>query len=139
MLRLRTFLLIMLSLSTLIACGPVYKTQYTYAPPRAAMGKLCITQCLQNQNMCEQMCQMRNQTCRLQAHQDALYQYEAYKHKQEREGKEGMRSIGDFEFSSACNEQCGCTSIFNTCYAACGGQVQAHSVCVAFCDTGKKK
>ena len=132
------FFVIILS-ALLRASGPVFKTQYTYQPPSSSMGKVCMTQCVQNQSMCEQMCQLRNQTCRLQAHQDALYQYETYKQEQERKGLTVTRNVSDFEYSHICSEQCGCTSTFNTCYSACGGKVTEHKVCVAFCDSGKNK
>ena len=122
----------------LVACGPIYKTQYSYVPPRTSMGNMCISQCVQNKSMCEQMCQMKNQTCRLQAHQDALYQYENYRREQERIGKPIKRTVNDFEYTGACNEICSCDTTFNACYSACGGQVLERQVCVAFCDTGKK-
>ncbi|OGT38328.1 MAG: hypothetical protein A3F11_06525 [Gammaproteobacteria bacterium RIFCSPHIGHO2_12_FULL_37_14] len=137
MLRIK-MLMFSLILLMLAGCGPMYKTEFSYVAPKANMGKVCATQCIQNQSMCEQMCQMKNQTCRLQAHQEAIYQYDNYRREQERLGKGIKRTVSDFEYTGNCNEECHCVAVFNGCYSACGGQVIERQVCVAFCDIGKK-
>lgn len=136
MLRTKIFICTII-LALLGGCGPVFQTNYSYVPPRSPMSKMCINQCVQNQSICEQMCQMKNQSCRIQAHQDALYQYESYKHEQERLGLPINKSVSSFEYSGQCEQQCGCTASFNTCYSACGGKVLESRVCVAFCNTRK--
>ncbi len=134
MLRLLTAMIIIVLTSMLFGCGPIYKKEYAYVPPRSSMGKMCTAQCIQSKSNCLQMCQMRNDNCRAQARQDAYYQYEEYKHERRREGKEVDKDVKDFDRSFFCNQSCDCTPSFHACYSACGGQVLERQVCVAFCD-----
>ncbi|MCW5584286.1 MAG: hypothetical protein KIT56_10540 [Gammaproteobacteria bacterium] len=118
----------------LTGCGPVYKREYAFVPPRTGMGKMCIAQCVQNKNTCEQMCQMNNENCRLRAHQDAVYQFEMYKHERRKHGAPVKKDVSDFDMSYTCNHSCNCEPTYRSCYSACGGQVLERDVCVAFCD-----
>jgi hypothetical protein len=118
----------------LAGCGPIYKTEYAYVPPRTDTGKMCTAQCVQGKNSCEQMCEMKNQDCRLRAHQDALTQFEMYKQERKREGKPLKKDVKDFDQSYTCGSSCNCEPTYNACYSACGGQVLERKVCVAFCD-----
>jgi hypothetical protein len=118
----------------LSACGPVFKTEYSYVPPRSDGGKMCVAQCIQGKNACEQSCEMKNQNCKLRAHQDALTQFEMYKQEQKRIGKPVERSVDSFDRSYACSASCGCDETYNSCYSTCGGKVIETQVCVAFCD-----
>ena len=116
-------------------CGPIYKTEYSYVPPRSDMGKMCISQCVQSKGMCEQMCQMRNETCRMRAHREARRQFEVYERKTRARGEPVQRDVNDFDDSYfRCNQECDCASSFNSCYSACGGQVLERQVCTAFCN-----
>lgn len=120
---------------SLTGCGPIYKIEHSYVPPVSSTGKMCIAQCVQNKNTCQQMCQMRKDNCRSQARQDAYYQYESYKNDQARLGKPIEKSIRDFDHSFfECRKPCHCDQTFNSCYSACGGEVLSRQVCVAFCD-----
>lgn|SRR3990167_5615816 len=121
-------------MSLLSSCSPIYKTEYNYIPPASMMGRMCISQCLQNRSMCDQMCQMRNESCRRDAERDAFYQYEYYKNEQIRLGKKVKKDISYFDRSLSCRTSCDCEEPFNSCYAACGGQILSRQVCVAFCD-----
>jgi hypothetical protein len=124
-----------LMITTLIsACGPVYQSHYTYAPPHAAMEKKCVAQCLQGKNSCLRLCDLKNQRCVERAHYKGLERYTAYKQEQLRNGKAITKSVSYFEDRSVCRKACSCTISFNTCYSACGGQVKEHKKCVAFCD-----
>lgn len=124
------------SLTLLLAgCGPIYHTEYAYVPPASNIGKMCTTQCLQSKNSCEQMCQMRNDNCRMQARQDAMYQFEIYRGERERQHKPIKKSVSDFDRSIfTCHESCGCEANYRVCYAQCGGAVLERRVCTAFCD-----
>ena len=124
----------LLAIICLTGCGPIYRTNYNYVPPHSGAGKMCISQCLQNKSMCEQSCEMRNESCKERAHEDAIVQFEAYKHEQFKNKQPIKRSVSDFDTSSSCYENCDCAPSFNSCYSACGGQVQENKVCVAFCD-----
>lgn len=118
----------------LAACGPVYKREYAYVPPKSSTGKMCTAQCIQGRNACEQMCRMNNEACIARSKQDAVYEYEQYKHERRREGKEVKKTVSDFDRSYTCNSSCNCGPTYNACYSACGGEVLQRDVCVAFCD-----
>lgn len=132
--RLLALLTIVCSVCVLSACGPIYRTDYAYVPPKSNSGKMCITQCLTNKSMSEQMCQMRNDNCRAQARQDALYQYESYKRDRHAMGKPVRKTLSDFDTSYMCSNSCDTTPQYNACYASCGGQIFEHQTCTAFCD-----
>lgn len=126
-----------LSLSFLIltGCGPIYKMEYSYVPPHSSAGNMCISQCIQARSMCEQMCQIRIQQCRMASREEAYYEYESYKHERHHEGKKVRKDVSDFDRGSFnCEQSCNCAPSFNACYASCGGQVVEKRVCVAFCD-----
>ncbi len=136
MLRIFTPLVcLFLAVIILSGCGPIYRTDYSYKPPKSSAGKMCISQCLQNKSFCEESCQVRNENCKMRAHEDALFQFEAYKREQLKNNQPIQRTVSDFDSSSyRCNNSCDCTPSFNACYSACGGQVLENKVCVAFCD-----
>jgi hypothetical protein len=127
------FLLMIAGVGTLVGCGPIYQTEYDYIPPHSGIGKMCAMQCQQNKNTCEQMCQLKNDACRTQARQDAMYRYEMYRHRQRDIGRGINKGINDFNYGNYCDTACNCDSSFRTCYATCGGQVLTQRVCVAFC------
>jgi len=132
--RLLSLIFFVLSLGMLAGCGPIYNTEYAYVPPKSNMGKMCIAQCTQGKNMCEQMCQMQNDNCRMQARMEAREEYREYRHDRREEGKRIRRNVSDFDQGGRCDRPCGCEPQFNSCYSACGGQVLERQVCVAFCD-----
>lgn len=125
----------LLSLLFISACAPIYKTQYSYTPPHSKIGVMCVAQCMQTKSLCEQMCQLRNDNCRMQARQEAFIRYEEYKHERIRQGLPVDTDIGFFDNSAIiCQSSCDCVSAFNTCYSACGGTIREHEVCTAFCN-----
>lgn len=133
--RLSSIFILAIITLVLTACGPIYKKQYAYVPPASNMGKMCTAQCVQNKNSCEQMCQMRNDNCRMQARQDAMYQFEIYRSDRLKQNLPVEKSINDFDRGSfGCQNTCGCSATYRSCYAACGGEVLERNVCVAFCD-----
>lgn len=135
LLRLVIFLLCAVSIT---ACGPIYKKEYQYVPPASKVGMMCVNQCLQSKMMCEQMCQMRQDNCRAQSQQRAMYEFEAYKQAQLAQGRPIKKSLRDFDNSFGCQTSCDCTPAYRTCYASCGGEVYERKVCVAFCDKENK-
>lgn len=129
-------MVVLVLIATLLsACGPIYRTEYSYQPPKANLANMCISQCIQSKSMCEQMCQMRNENCRERAHQDALFQFEAYKREQRARGERINKSVSDFDQSYRCgmSTSCDCTPAYNACYNSCGGKVIENKICVAFC------
>lgn len=119
----------------LSACGPIYQTTYSYIPPASDTGKMCATQCQQNQSMCQQLCNSRADTCQSNARSQAMYAYEEYKSEQISQGQPVTETLNDFYDDSQCsNMNCGCSDSYNSCFTTCGGQIIPKSTCVAFCN-----
>lgn len=129
------FILSVLVLASLLtSCGPMYKTEYSFIPPKSDLSKMCTAQCVQSKNDCEQSCRVDNENCRLRAKQNALFEFKNYKEDQKQRGLPITKSVSDFDRSSSCFNSCHCESTFRECYSACGGEVRERQVCVAFCD-----
>ena len=129
-----SYIYIVLLTLTLAACGPVYETVRDYKMPNSMQGKMCVNQCTQNKVMCTQMCQMRNDACRIEAAHKADYDFRNYKERRQKMNAPVIKSLSDFDESHKCNRDCGCEGNFNSCYTICGGQIEEKQVCTAFCD-----
>ena len=132
--KLSRFIFLVLLPLLLTACGPIYKTQYSYQPPQSDTGRMCAAQCVQSRGMCQQMCRAQNNNCEMQAQENAAYSYHAYVKAQQAAGKKIRKNIDDFDNSYMCNESCNCRSNFNLCYSTCGGKVTSRQICTAFCN-----
>lgn len=128
------FILTLTLITFLTGCAPIYRTQYTFVPPKTDIAKMCTAQCVQGKNTCEQMCRMNNENCLLRAQQDAEHQFEIYKNDQLRQGKEVKRDMNSFKHTYSCRSSCNCEPTYRSCYTSCGGQITQKQVCVAFCD-----
>jgi len=126
--------LFLLLLTLLAGCGPVYKRQYAFVPPKTSTGKMCIAQCGSSKQSCQQMCAIKTETCRLRAKQDAVIQFEQYKNDRRHAGESIDKELSYFDHSSSCDTACHCEPAYRECYSACGGEVLQKDVCVAFCD-----
>lgn len=118
----------------LCACGPIYKTEYTYQPPKSNSGRMCAALCIQSKTNCQLMCSMQEGSCHSRAHERAIMEYEIYKTQQTAAGKGIDRSVDSFYDDWSCNKECNCDESFNMCYQTCGGTVNSYQVCTAFCD-----
>lgn len=126
--------LVLSSAILLTGCGPIYKREYAYVPPHSKMGGFCISQCIQNQTMCEQMSQMNVENCRARSERDAYPRYNAYVNERIAKGKPIKRTVNDFNYDFCASNTLNCKTAFNTCYTACGGQILEHKECIAFCN-----
>ena len=144
-----------LFLFVLTACSPVYQTTYSYIPPKKTKLRLCTTRCDTNLTACQSSCRAQQSRCNAAQAQENLRADDAaarnsrivsgdgHKHGKHNHGHSG-RALTSQENAAAIPHymgcdflQCDCTPGYNRCYTNCGGQVIAHTRCVAFC--GKKK
>lgn len=105
----------------LSACGPIYKTNYSYMPPKSSQGMMCITNCTSAQTNCEQLEELKKENCEHQS--EIEYQL--------------CKNSGDkYCIHKSCysSEYGRCRSKFNECYQSCGGTVTTQQVCTAFCN-----
>jgi hypothetical protein len=123
MLRYLTFVLMTALLLISSGCQPVKLPEYTYVPPEAKADKTCAIRCTSAKRYCEQICRMKNPRCFEREEQIAMLQYNFYRLEAMREGMQTTKTIKDFNHHDRCLSSCQCTSSFNTCYVACGGQV----------------
>lgn len=120
--------------SLLAGCGPIYKRNYEHIPPKSQTGKMCHAQCVQTKGACQEACRVDTERCQARAKQDALYEYEQYKHHQRKEGKPIEKDISEFNRGGSCGNSCNCEPMYNDCFKACGGKIIEHKTCVAFCE-----
>lgn len=122
----RVFFIMLLILAgiALAACSSMNNRKYSYVPPPDVPGaKHCTAQCWQGKNSCQQICAMKNSTCRAEAHENATLRYEQYKKQRLVQGQPLKKSFQNFQRTASCKHACHCVPAFNTCYTACGGQV----------------
>jgi hypothetical protein len=50
-----------------VGCGPIYRTNYSFTPPKTPEGKVCASQCDSTQLHCKQMEDMIYETCQFRA------------------------------------------------------------------------
>jgi hypothetical protein len=111
--------LLLMAISALLGCSPVYRTAYTYTPPTTADGKLCSMQCENTKIQCEQVADLKAENCR----RDAKVEVENCK-------REGNKYCPE----QACPADYGrCLERYHSCFGMCGGRVDAQTACVRHC------
>lgn len=118
-------------LLTISGCGPVYRTQYSYAAPSEMAGKQCIAQCANTRELCRSSAENRAAQERASCQQYATLRYAAClataKTPADRNGCSS---------SAYCNVEPDtehCELDYNRCYRDCGGIVESRQVCVSGC------
>ncbi|MDF1795543.1 MAG: hypothetical protein P1U63_03290 [Coxiellaceae bacterium] len=122
----------------LTGCGPIYKTSYTYQPPKSNKARRCVVACQRNRLLCEQNAQENYQRCEDRASSAAEEAYHEYAVNQRRTHQPVDRSVSDFTQDWSCSSGNRCAAMYRQCYSTCGGTVITHRVCTAFCDKEKK-
>lgn len=118
----------------LIGCGTTSqtsstRTHYTYQPPVAERGKICIRSCQQELKRCESQHHSVNQNCLNQQQAAATRQFELYKQTQAAQGEELKETWRSFYHPEMCRKiDKGCMQDYRTCYQLCGGKVAMHEV-----------
>ena len=120
---------------SLIACGPVYHTDYTFDPPGSQSGRTCVLQCDNSKLLCDQLTESRYDSCL----QRAELQYQSCE----------SRKIYRIDYESGktkCVENCycyrescsrdeeTCDKQYRSCYQTCGGKVTSRTYCVSNCE-----
>lgn len=118
------------------ACGPVYKTSYSFAPPPTAEGRQCAQSCLQTHNECKAQCEVKKTQCREIESLKAENAYLKYVAEQKDKGKEVERTQSSFADYGQCDTGCeeNCAFSHRVCHVNCGGNVTERRYCTAFCD-----
>ncbi len=112
-----------------IGCGPVYRTDYQFTPPSSSTGKVCASNCENSKYQCQQIEQMRADQCQDRAR---LEMQRCEDNVRWREGREPKWYECGMDSCSADTERC--ESQYRSCFTACGGKVDAQTICVANCE-----
>ena len=128
---------ILVGITLLSACGPIYNTSYQYHPPTSLQGRQCIVQCSRTKEACQHHCNSDVNQCRSLAMQQANFDYNAYVNARNVRREPVERDLNSFYNPSQCNTSCNCEPEFNNCYTLCGGHIETIRKCVAFCDQQK--
>jgi hypothetical protein len=123
----------------LSGCVPIYNSSFTYQPPKTSAGSLCLMQCTQSKSQCEVGDKISQETCLTRAHRDAEQEFAGYQAQQLKNNQPIKKSVSDFDKGQFCGSDNGhCAADYNFCYQSCGGIIEEHRTCVAFCDKERK-
>lgn len=115
----------------LLACGPSYRTEYTYTPPLDDRGRKCVADCNAERQDCRAGADARAEKERSQCEIKSNTSYYAC-----------LATAPDQKARDACvHEECradpqyaACDGDFRTCFQVCGGTVTTQQVCTFNCD-----
>ena len=111
------------------ACGPIYDTQYHYAPPKSYAGQACISQCEGGKYRCRSYQDREARDCeRRSEYQAQICAMKIY----DKKGRDPKWY--ECNTSSCSADYDLCDSEYRDCYESCGGRVTEQTVCIANCD-----
>ena len=130
------YLLLALSLSCVVGCGPVYKTFYDMTPPSSPSGRRCLIHCDENKRRCVQeekylyqRCEERVARQESDCERNKIYEYRGH-HK-------SPKCVANcYCYTDSCDEPDyeSCDEDYRHCYESCGGTIRSYTKCVQFCD-----
>jgi hypothetical protein len=125
------FALCAAALATLVGCGPVYRTQYSFVPPVDTDGRRCIVQCADMQARCRESAENRASLERSACQQNATIRYAACL--ATAKGDSARTACNPSAYCEVRADTAHCDDEYARCYATCGGQVESRQVCVLGC------
>lgn len=112
--------------SLLVACGPIYSTDYDYDPPEDSQGRACVSMCRSARSYCEMAAEARAEREELRCELEAERDYDR------------CLARGEPEDAHSCHRRpcidpgvndAHCAGEFRNCYRDCGGEVEAIRTC----------
>lgn len=128
--------LAILIISICSGCNPVYRTFYTYTPPKEFAGKQCVNNCLSIKQQCEQTQSFEHQSClnRAQiAHSNCLAN-QVFRYDSRERRNICMRNCFCSQPNCSRPDPYVCDERYNRCYTNCGGEVLPYQKCISNCD-----
>jgi hypothetical protein len=118
----------------LIGCGPVYKTDYSFTPPKTDSGRACVFQCENNKLQCRQIVQLRHDSCEQQSETNYYLCESSKRYRYDSKGKQ--KCIENcYCYRETCSEEYEpCDEQYRGCYQTCGGEVSSRTYCVSNCE-----
>ena len=118
----------------IVACGPVYKTTYTYQPPADPNGQRCTVQCDQSKASCTHLCRVSYDNCSEKSMKAARKKYNAYVAERRAANQKVDKKLHHFLDDSNCiRTDCDCEEEYRSCFQLCGGKAIPQKTCVASC------
>ena len=113
-------------------------TTYTFEPVETPGGALCVGECGDARNYCEEACDYANRACTRDVQVQALQDYEAYARAQFEAHEPIELRASDFERMKPCDDAkksclANCSDHYRMCYQNCGGKVTATTSCQSYC------
>jgi hypothetical protein len=122
----------------LTACGPIYRTTYSYTAPDTLVPRACIHACGNAWDRCHDKANDEVRDCEISAERDEKKNFEEYKRMREGKNMKVDKTSGFFNrgFCSSIQSRLDqkCRSHFDNCYTSCGGTITPIKECILFCD-----
>lgn len=134
--------IVLSALIVLAGCGPRFETRYSYtAPPDSPQSRQCLQGCEWQRQQCLALADNRFALCEMEARYEvyecraeARYRYERCLSRNP-DQPENCHYQQLFCQRPVCwRDDRHCGELYRSCYAACGGTVEAETYCVANCD-----
>jgi len=113
-----------------VACGPIYETNYRFTPPSDPLSRPCVTQCLADKSQCRNIAELKAENANLRCERDARDDYERCLGNAK--GDQGKSSCNRRSCSSPV-ETGFCEADYRTCFQSCGGVIDEERVCTFNC------
>jgi hypothetical protein len=127
--------LVLLLVVLLTGCeATIHDTKYT--PPDQPAGRMCLRQCQEARDYCQQGCGLTERRCVNRMQTQAIRDYEQYARETFLAGGELDLRPSDFERPQKCAQsECtkDCDAAYRSCYAECGGTVKLETSCQFMC------
>lgn len=125
---------IIIIIGSIVACGPVYRTETKIYNPTDDPGLNCANQCLYNRAQCQQNCRHHLNICRnnatLNSAVDIIGEI-AQKRENGSNKYHYYKNLCQEDFNQCSNE---CENIRLDCHVLCGGRVERQRICVSGCE-----
>ncbi|WP_082784585.1 hypothetical protein [Neorickettsia sp. 179522] len=142
--RIITCLIVGTILSGCMTFNPVYRTSYSFIPPKSPGGRECVNKCLLAKQMCQSSCEKIHNTRTAnilinigkeekKGKHDFFDEFDEYHKREMAEYRREMKEEARYErCQNSCNHN------HRLCHTNCGGEVIAKTVCIRNCDEEKK-
>lgn len=114
------------SIQDMFESKPEYSTTYAYTDPDTQQGKTSAMQCQMTQAQCEQMLEMKAESC------------VAKKDREIADCKAKGNAYCPDDSGKCKADMSSCTEKYNRCFQMAGGKFQLETKCVANCEKVKK-
>lgn len=120
----------------LFSCGPVYRTDYNYTPPRTTHGMQCTSGCQTTRQQCELIEDQRHDNCKIKAELEFFRceHNKRFRFNQKTGERECIRNCNCFRPFCSNPSKERCDRQYRSCYMNCGGKVTSNTYCVSNCE-----